>query len=284
MAPTRKQQPLVDHTAEEESQSELEAQLTQLRAQIATLEATNQAARATSGDHKPRVPSGLPKFKGKRDEDVRQWLFQVETLCRIHGHDASDENDTLPSIAGMAMEELASGWFLFWALRTPAEDQTWGQFSRDAISHFEASNYQAMLRQKLGQLRQGGDIEEYNGKYSSLIFRVESIGEVEQVSYYCDSLMRATQAYVKLQNPTELSEAMDQAVKYKMSHFGAERKTGRERSEREQRFRGPPRSTATQDRKPFNKRSYKPGHYAPAEQTCATTARSLVTSSATATS
>ncbi|GMF15818.1 unnamed protein product [Phytophthora lilii] len=106
----------------------------------------------------------MPKFKGKRGEDVRQWLFQVETLCRINGHDASNTNETLPSIAGTAMEEPASGWFLFWASRTPAEEETWGHFTQDALAHFAASNYQAVLRQKLRQLRQVEDIEDYNGR------------------------------------------------------------------------------------------------------------------------
>ncbi|ETM48228.1 hypothetical protein L914_07194 [Phytophthora nicotianae] len=101
----------------------------------------------------------------------------------------------------------------------------------------------AVLRHKLRQLRQDSDIEEYNGKYSSLIFRVEDMSEVDQVSYYCDGLNRATQAYVKLHNPTTLSEAMDQAVKHEMSHFSGGRKTAMD-----------------------NRRSFKPGHYAPAEQ------------------
>ncbi|POM64578.1 Hypothetical protein PHPALM_19875 [Phytophthora palmivora] len=196
-------------TADGERQAELEAQLAQLRTEI---------------------------FKRKRDEDVRQWLFEVETLCRINGHDVTDSNDTLPAISITSMEEPASGWFLFWASRTPAEEQTWGQFIHDALAHFEALNYQAALRQKLRQLRQTGDIEEYNRKYSSLIFRVENMSEVNQVSYYCDGLKRATQAYVKLQNATTLSEAMDQASKYEMSHFGGERRPDREKPEREQRL------------------------------------------------
>ncbi|KAG3157462.1 hypothetical protein PC110_g15898 [Phytophthora cactorum] len=130
------------------------------------------------------------------------------------------------------MEEPASGWFLFWASRTPAEGQTWGPFTRDTLAHFEASNYQAVLRQKLRQLRQ-----------------------------------RATQAYVKLQNSVTLCEAMDQAAKYEMSHFGGERKPGREKTDRDQRFRGAVSSSSHRDRKPLSKRPYRPGHYAPAGQT-----------------
>ncbi|OWZ03003.1 hypothetical protein PHMEG_00025337, partial [Phytophthora megakarya] len=189
------------------ARADLEVQLAQLRAEIVALQANVQAPRPQPTTQKPRVPSGLPKFKGKRDEDARQWLFEVETLCRINGHDATSNNDTLPAVAGTAMEEPASGWFLFWASRTPAEEQTWGRSTHDALAHFESSNYPAVLRQKLRQLRQTGDIEEYNGKYSSLIFRAENMSELDQISYYCDGLKRATQAYVKLQNTTSLSEA-----------------------------------------------------------------------------
>ncbi|GMF38471.1 unnamed protein product [Phytophthora fragariaefolia] len=261
MAPTTRK---IDHdapTADGERQAELEAQLAQLRTETVALQATNQAPPPPPTESKPRIPSDLPKFKGKRDEDVRQWLFQVETLCRINSHDATDSNATLPAIAGTSMEEPASGWFLFWASRTPAEEQTWGAT---------------------------GDIEEYNGKYSSLIFRVENMSEVDQVSYYCDGRKRATQAYVKLQNATTLSEAMDQASKYEVSHFGVEHKPDREKPEREQRLRGPLRSNVSQHKNPFSRRSYKPGHYTPAEQIkgvlCVTTATSLDISSAIAAS
>ncbi|KAG6611087.1 uncharacterized protein IUM83_15842 [Phytophthora cinnamomi] len=159
-----------------------------------------------------------------------------------------------------------------------------GRFTHDALAHFEASNYQAVLRQKLRQLRQTGDIEEYNGKYSSSIFRIENMSEVDQVSYSCDGLKRATQACVKLQNATALSEAMNQAAKYEMYHFGGDRRPDCEKPERVQQFHGPPSSNAFRNKSPFSKRSYKAGHYAPAEQTKngpVTTPTSLDTSSVT---
>ncbi|KAL3664805.1 hypothetical protein V7S43_009985 [Phytophthora oleae] len=52
-----------------------------------------------------------------------------------------------------------------------------------------------------------------------------------------------------------------------MSHFGAENKPRREKPEREEISRGPPRSNPLKDKTPFKKQSFKPGHYAPAEQT-----------------
>ncbi|GMF53574.1 unnamed protein product [Phytophthora fragariaefolia] len=92
------------------------------------------------------------------------------------------------------------------------------------------------------------------------------MSEIDQVSYYCDGLKRATEAYVKLQNTMTLSEAMDQAVKYEMSHFSGDHKVNREKPEREPRFRGPPRPTSGSKKKPFTNRSYKPGHYSPTAQ------------------
>ncbi|GMF23305.1 unnamed protein product [Phytophthora lilii] len=50
------------------------------------------------------------------------------------------------------------------------------------------------------------------------------------------------------------------------NNFGCDRKVSREKPEREQSFRGKPRVSTAQDKKPFNKRSFKPGHYAPVEQ------------------
>ncbi|GMF18456.1 unnamed protein product [Phytophthora fragariaefolia] len=133
-------------TEHREGQNTLEAQLADLRAELATLRTNRQVQPVRPTETTPRVPRGLPKFKGKRGEDVRQWLFQVETLCRIHCHDGDNDNTTLQSIARTAMEDPASGWFLFWASRTPAEEQSWAQFTRDALAHFEASYYQAVLR------------------------------------------------------------------------------------------------------------------------------------------
>jgi hypothetical protein len=167
----------------------------------------------------PRVPNSLVKFRGKRGEDVRQWLFQVENACRIHHHIVSDDSMMIPSIAGTAMEGSAAGWFLHWSSIVNPADQTWKAFSEAALAHFEASNYQATLRQRLRGLRQTGDIEEYNGKYSEMIFRIEDMSTIDQISNYCAGLKPKTRAYVQIEDPSNLSQAMDSATKYELAHF-----------------------------------------------------------------
>ncbi|KAG2782342.1 hypothetical protein PC129_g4633 [Phytophthora cactorum] len=114
------------------------------------------------------------------------------------------------------MEKPASGWFLHWSSTTR---DTWGIFREHVLQHFEASNYQSVLREKLQRLKQTVDIETYNGEYSALIFRVERMSVLDQVLCYANGLKSRTRSYVKLENPETLSEAMDVAVKYEDTHF-----------------------------------------------------------------
>ncbi|DAZ93596.1 TPA: hypothetical protein N0F65_011780 [Lagenidium giganteum] len=105
----------------------------------------------------------------------------------------------LSAVAGLAMAEPASGWFLNWESTVPPEEQ----------------------RLKLLNLRQEGDIEDYNGHFAELIFRVDDMGELDRVSH-CIGLKHQTQSYVNLQNPLTLADAMDLAVKYEGAHFAKE--------------------------------------------------------------
>ncbi|GMF39875.1 unnamed protein product [Phytophthora fragariaefolia] len=161
----------------------------------------------------------VPKFTGKRGEDVREWLFQIENACRINGIPIEDASARLPGIAGSAMEKLASDWFLHLSSTTRSEEHTWGIFREHVLQHFEASNYQAVLREKLQQLKQTAGMETYNGEYSALIFRVEGISVLDQVLNYANGLKPRTRSYAKLGNPETLSAAMDLAIKYEVTHF-----------------------------------------------------------------
>ncbi|DAZ98790.1 TPA: hypothetical protein N0F65_004006 [Lagenidium giganteum] len=177
----------------------LKDQLAQLQDEITMLRAT---AMNVPNDPRPPAPSNLPRFRGTRDDDVRQWIFQGETLCRIYGH-----HDLTVNCA-----DRAGGGFRM----IPVLGVKKSSFRAD----LGISNYQAVLRQKLRQLRQTSTIEEYNSQYSALIFRVEDISEVQcsmfnvqeyivcsyannldQVRNYCEGLKQRTHAYVKLQIP-----------------------------------------------------------------------------------
>ncbi|KAE9128925.1 hypothetical protein PF010_g4321 [Phytophthora fragariae] len=125
-----------------------------------------------------RVPSNLPKFTGKRGKDMNRRISH---------------------------EKLASGWFLHWPSTTRSEDDTWGIFREHVLQHFDASNYEAVLREKLQRLKQTADIDTYNGEYSALFFRVEGMSIFDQALCYAIVLKARTRSYVKLENPETLS-------------------------------------------------------------------------------
>ncbi|KAG2770007.1 hypothetical protein PC129_g17390 [Phytophthora cactorum] len=192
-----------------------------------------------------RVPTNLPKITGKRGEDVREWLFQIEKACRINNIPIEDASTRLPGIAGSAIEKPASGWFLHWSSTTRSEEHTWGIFREHVLQHFEASNYQAVLREKLQRLKQTADIEPYNGEYSALIFRVEGMSMLDQVLCFANGLKPRTRSYVKLDNTEMLSDAMDLAVKYEVTHFVDD---AHERQSREDKKRVSANQTSGKDR------------------------------------
>ncbi|KAG2921044.1 hypothetical protein PC117_g16346 [Phytophthora cactorum] len=125
-----------------------------------------------------RVPTNLPKSTGKRGEDVREWMSQVENACRINYIPIEDASTRIPGIAGSAMEKPASAGSCTGRRRLEARS-TGGGFSR---------------------LKQTTDIESYNGEYSALIFRVEGISMLDQVLCYANGLKSHTRIYVKLEN------------------------------------------------------------------------------------
>ncbi|KAG4050903.1 hypothetical protein PC123_g13853 [Phytophthora cactorum] len=227
-----------------------------------------------------RVPTNLPKFTGKRGKDVHEWLFQIENACRINSIPIEDASTRLPGIAGLAMEKPASGWFLHWSSTSRSEEHTCFFFREHELQHFEASNYQAILHEKLQRLKQTADIEPYNGEYSALIFHVEGMSMLDQVFCYANGLKPRTRSYVKLENPETLSDAMNLAVKYEVTHFvddtherqpredkkraSANQTSGKDRPSKAKPFRGRGRFKAKSDAKRAESRTChfckKPGH------------------------
>ncbi|OWZ13303.1 hypothetical protein PHMEG_00013387, partial [Phytophthora megakarya] len=179
-----------------------------------------------------RVPNNLPKFTGKRGEDVCDWLFQIENACQVNGIIIEDSSTRLQGIAGSAMDKPASGWFLHWSATTRSAEHTWGIFH----------------------------IETYNGEYSALIFRVKGMSILDQVLSYANGLKPRTRRYMKLENRETLSEAMDLAVKYEVSHFVEETRERQVRHDKKKPSadQGPPHPKSFKG-KPFrSKGRFKP--------------------------
>ena len=202
------------------SNEDLQHRIRLLEAIILRLDgAPNRPIMGPTHQPKERTPTNLKTFSGKRHEDVNQWLFSIENTCKINKHIIFDQNMELAAIAGSALTAPANGWFLNWCKSTPSHLQSWRKFREDIKKDFESSNYQASVRKDIRELKQTGDIEDYNGSFDLLIYRCLDMSEYDQVSNYIADLKPKTQSHVKLINPSSLGEAMDQAKRYEFANF-----------------------------------------------------------------
>ncbi|OWZ22769.1 LOW QUALITY PROTEIN: hypothetical protein PHMEG_0002466 [Phytophthora megakarya] len=154
-----------------------------------------------------RFPSNLPKFMGKRREDV---CSRSRTPAGSTTSSLKTEVRVYEESAGRLWTSLPQGGFYTGHRRREA---------RNCAPTFRGVNYQSVLREKLQRLKQIADIETFNGEYSALIFRVEGMNILDQVLNYTNGLKPLTRSYVKPKNPDTPSEAIDLAVKYEVPHF-----------------------------------------------------------------
>ncbi len=167
----------------------------------------------------PKVPSKLPRFSGKEGESVPTWILQMELACQVHGHEIKDSNTILPNIAGTAMESPVDGFFLRWVTSTPEVKRTWKNFKDSIRNHFEGAAFQSILRKRLQNLSQKNSIEEYNNEFLRIIQQVESMSEVDNITYYTDGLKPRVKGEIRYKNPSDLIEAMDIAVLFDRAYF-----------------------------------------------------------------
>ena len=167
----------------------------------------------------PKVPNKLPKFSGKEGESVPTWILQMELACQIYGHEIKDSNTILPNIAGTVMESPADGFFLRWVTTTPKVKRTWKNFKDSVRNHFEGAAFQSILRKRLQNLSQKNSIEEYNNEFLQIIQQVESMSEVDKITYYTDGLKPRMKGEIRYKNPSDLMEAMDIAVLFDRAYF-----------------------------------------------------------------
>ncbi|OWY95226.1 LOW QUALITY PROTEIN: hypothetical protein PHMEG_00034827, partial [Phytophthora megakarya] len=135
------------------------------------------------------------------------------------------------------MEKSASGWFLHWSSTTRSEEHTWGSMcsstsKRRATRLSCERSFSASSRQQTSRL-----------KTATLIFRIEGMSVLDQMLGYTNGLKPRTRSYVKLKNPETLSDAMDFAVKYEVTHFIEDVRDRQPRGDKKKPFGDPAGNT-----------------------------------------
>jgi hypothetical protein len=88
----------------------------------------------------------------------------------------------------------------------------WNQFTTLMKKHFEASNTETAVRNKLNALRQMASVSKYNDMFNTLIIELLGIDERTKIDMYCRGLKQNIQLHVSLRTPQTLEEAQATAL------------------------------------------------------------------------
>ena len=88
----------------------------------------------------------------------------------------------------------------------------WDQFVKLLKKHFESSNTEVIVRNKLNSLRQLGTVSKYNDLFNSLIIEILEMDEKTKIDIYCRGLKSNIQLQVMLKASNSLEEAQITAL------------------------------------------------------------------------
>lgn len=151
-----------------------------------------------------------PTFGGRPRENVLDWLQKVELF--INAHRATEEESV--SFAVQLLEEHAARW---WRTMTRGGIDApilsdWLEFRHKLLKQFVAPNIESHARAKLASLRQVKSAHEYTTRFQNTLVELPSMTEEEALERYISGLKPIVQTPVRLSRPTNLSEAIRNAL------------------------------------------------------------------------
>ena len=123
----------------------------------------------------------LPTYSGKTNENLRNWIFLVETRF--------DTDNILPA----KQIDFVVGYLRDLALETyrhmgiSGRKPTWTEVKKRFINQFEPYNAQARLRGELLQLKQGSGPNSYNTyvyDFQRLVNQVVNMDDEDKMTYF----------------------------------------------------------------------------------------------------
>lgn len=229
--PAPPQPPTVEQVVMEH-QRQMEQMQQQLAQQAQAIQhAQHQAAQASaSSAHKESIKPPKPDVFDGRHVDT--FLYALEKLFAYHGESRSDQK---VSLAVTFLRSSALRWYKY-AEHQDVEGKlkNWAQFTQALRSHFQATNTETMVRNKLAVLQQVASVSRYNDQYNTLIIEVLDVDERSKVDMYVRGLKKEIQLHVSLQSPETLEAAQRLALNIDTIML----QTGYARQPARQNFRG----------------------------------------------
>lgn len=167
-----------------------------------------QAQRAGSSERTSGLKPPKPDtFDGRH---VDTFLYSLD---KIFGFYRIEENRKV-QLAVTYFRGAALRWFKYieHQYKGKNELENWTMFTALMKKHFEASNTETAVRNKLNSLRQLASVSKYNDMFNTLIIELLGVDERTKIDMYCRGLKGNIQLHVSLKAPSTLEEAQATAL------------------------------------------------------------------------
>jgi len=156
--------------------------------------------------------------RGEPNENVVVWLRQVKNI--FHAQGIKNKGSIIHYVT-TGLDDAALYWFV-----NKVKDTTepafanWVGFSKALKDAFQPPNYQHFLRIQLKTLRQTYTVQEYGIRFRNIIEQIDTINELNKVSYFINGFKGATCKEVVYQAPETFEEAWKLAICFNTTMFG----------------------------------------------------------------
>lgn len=146
----------------------------------------------------------LPKYSGDPDDDIEEWFFSMERY--FEKADTPDDEqvdfaeDFLTGSAKVAFRSL------------DVQRLNWKSFKTAFLEWFQPADHQAILRNKLINLQQTSNIQEYIHQFDSITNSIKHMGEEDKITFFIRGIKPFTAGFVKMKKCKTLMEAKKEAL------------------------------------------------------------------------
>ncbi|KAF9157951.1 hypothetical protein BGX20_003646, partial [Mortierella sp. AD010] len=125
----------------------------------------------------------LSTFHGRQNEDVRDWLAEIEEYFEIGNVSVEQRYKG----ARLLLRDNARRWV---KLYTPPQsvNNSWESFKAALLKRFESPNAKYFARSKLYELKQRGSVTKYISEFEDLRSRIDDLGEAEAIQAFLNGL------------------------------------------------------------------------------------------------
>ncbi len=155
-----------------------------------------------------------PTFANNKNENVRNWLFLLESQFVTRGIPISKRIDCVTQY----LREPVLGQAIAYLKNKSHSD--WDGFQTNfLIKKCEPVNLQRNLRASLNNLKQTGSVEEYNRKFLDIYNQIDSMLEDDALLLYTENLKGPLKLFILTKDPVvdELQHAMELTVTYEQT-------------------------------------------------------------------